>query len=61
MGVGGGVVWVCFSSERERGVLMTVAKEYVVYNNPRASSDEVAEEMVRLLVRLRRHLQVRRR
>ncbi len=38
-----------------------VAKEYVVYNNPRASSDEVAEEMVRLLVRLRRHLQVRRR
>ena len=37
-----------------------VAKEYVVYNNPRASSDEVAEEMVRLLVRLRRHLPSRR-
>lgn len=37
-----------------------VAKEYVVYNNPRASSDDVAEEMVRLLVRLRRHLPVRR-
>lgn len=38
-----------------------VAKEYVVYNNPRASSDDVAEEMVRLLVRLRRHLSGRRR
>jgi hypothetical protein len=37
-----------------------VAKEYVVYNNPRASSDDVAEEMVRLLVRLRRHLPARR-
>jgi hypothetical protein len=33
-----------------------VGKEYVVYNNPRASSDEVAEEMVRILIRLRRHL-----
>jgi hypothetical protein len=33
-----------------------VAKEYVVYNNPRAASDELAEEMVRMLVRVRRHL-----
>jgi hypothetical protein len=33
-----------------------VAKEYVVYNNPRASSDDFAEEMVRMLVRVRRHL-----
>ena len=33
-----------------------VAKEYVVYNNPRSSSDDFAEEMVRMLVRVRRHL-----
>lgn len=33
-----------------------VAKEYVVYNNPRAGSDELAEEMVRMLVRVRRYL-----
>lgn len=33
-----------------------VTKEYVVYNNPRAASDELAEEMVRMLVRVRRHL-----
>jgi hypothetical protein len=33
-----------------------VAKEYVVYNNPRAGSDELAEEMVRMLIRVRRHL-----
>jgi len=33
-----------------------VAKEYVVYNNPRASADDVAEDMVRMLVRVRRHL-----
>lgn len=33
-----------------------VAKEYVVYNNPRAESDELAEELVRMLVRVRRHL-----
>ncbi|MFN2569469.1 MAG: ATP-binding protein [Candidatus Dormibacteria bacterium] len=33
-----------------------VAKEYVVYNHPRASSDEVGEELVRMLVRLRRHV-----
>ena len=33
-----------------------VAKEYVVYNNPRAISDELAEELVRMLIRVRRHL-----
>lgn len=33
-----------------------VAKEYVVYNNPRAAADELAEELVRMLVRVRRHL-----
>jgi len=33
-----------------------VAKEYVVYNNPRASSDELGEELVRMLVRVRRHI-----
>jgi len=33
-----------------------VAKEYIVYNNPRAGPDELAEEMVRMLVRVRRHL-----
>ena len=32
------------------------AKEYVVYNNPRAASPDLAEEMVRMLVRVRRHL-----
>ncbi len=37
-----------------------VAKEYVVYNNPRASSDDLGEEMVRMLVRIRRHLPRRR-
>ena len=37
-----------------------VAKEYVVYNNPRASSREVGEELVRMLVRVRRHLPRRR-
>lgn len=36
-----------------------VAKEYVVYNNPRAESDELAEELVRMLVRVRRHLPAR--
>ncbi|HVM08379.1 MAG TPA: ATP-binding protein [Acidimicrobiales bacterium] len=36
-----------------------VAKEYVVYNNPRATSAEFAEEMVRMLVRVRRHLRRR--
>jgi len=33
-----------------------VAKEYVVYNNPRAATEELAEEMVRMLVRVRRHM-----
>ena len=37
-----------------------VAKEYVVYNNPRATSEELAEELVRMLVRVRRHLPRRR-
>ena len=32
-----------------------VAKEYVVYNNPRGNPTEVGEELVRLLVRIRRH------
>jgi hypothetical protein len=33
-----------------------VAKEYVIYNNPRATGDDLGEEMVRMLVRVRRHL-----
>jgi hypothetical protein len=33
-----------------------VAKEYVVYNNPRADGATLGEEMVRMLVRVRRHL-----
>jgi hypothetical protein len=37
-----------------------VAKEYVVYNNPRAQPDDLAEDMVRMLVRVRRHLPKRR-
>jgi hypothetical protein len=37
-----------------------VAKEYVLYNNPRAANDDLAEEMVRMLVRVRRHLPKRR-
>jgi hypothetical protein len=37
-----------------------VAKEYVVYNNPRATTEDLAEEMVRMLVRVRRHLPRRR-
>jgi hypothetical protein len=36
-----------------------VAKEYVVYNNPYAPSGELAEEMVRMLVRVRQHLRAR--
>jgi len=32
-----------------------VAKEYVVFNNPRADPSEVGEELVRILVRVRRH------
>jgi anti-sigma regulatory factor (Ser/Thr protein kinase) len=38
-----------------------IAKEYVVYNNPRADSDDLAEELVRMLIRVRRHLPTRRR
>ncbi len=37
-----------------------VAKEYVLYNNPRAANEDFAEEMVRMLVRVRRHLPKRR-
>jgi hypothetical protein len=37
-----------------------VAKEYVVYNNPRSSPEDLGEEMVRMLVRVRRHLPRRR-
>jgi hypothetical protein len=37
-----------------------VAKEYVVYNNPRAAPDELAEELIRVLVRVRRHMPRRR-
>jgi hypothetical protein len=37
-----------------------VAKEYVVYNNPQAPPEELSEELIRMLVRVRRHL-VRRR
>ena len=37
-----------------------VAKEYVVYNNPRAAAEELVEEMVRMLVRVRRHMPKRR-
>lgn len=33
-----------------------VAKEYVVYNNPLAAATDLGEEMVRMLVRVRRHL-----
>jgi hypothetical protein len=37
-----------------------VAKEYVVYNNPRSSTEDLGEEMVRMLVRVRPHLPRRR-
>jgi hypothetical protein len=33
-----------------------VAKEYVVYNNPRAAPEGLGEELVRMLVRVRRHI-----
>jgi hypothetical protein len=36
-----------------------VAKEYVLFNNPRAQPEQFAEEMVRMLVRVRRHLPTR--
>lgn len=38
-------------------LVQLVAKEFVVYNNPRASADAIGEDMVRMLVRLRRHIQ----
>jgi hypothetical protein len=37
-----------------------VAKEYVLYNNPRSAPDDFAEELVRMLVRVRRHMPRRR-
>ena len=37
-----------------------VAKEYVVYNNPRAAPGDLAEEMVRVVVMVRRHMPKRR-
>ncbi|KAA0232449.1 MAG: hypothetical protein JJLCMIEE_01363 [Acidimicrobiales bacterium] len=37
-----------------------VAKEYVVYNNPLTEPDELGEEMVRMLIRVRQHLPRRR-
>jgi hypothetical protein len=37
-----------------------VAKEYVVYNNPRSAGEDLAEEMVPMLVRVRRHMPKRR-
>lgn len=33
-----------------------VAKEYVLYNNPRAAPEDLTEEMVRMVVRVRRYL-----
>ena len=33
-----------------------VTKEYVVYNNPRAEPLEIGEELIRMLVRVRRHI-----
>jgi hypothetical protein len=36
-----------------------VAKEYIVFNNPRAAADDLGEELVRMLVRVRRHLRRR--
>lgn len=39
---------------------LLVAKEYVVYNSPRSAPDDLAEELVRVLVRVRRHLNRRR-
>jgi hypothetical protein len=37
-----------------------VAKEYVLYSNARSAPDEFAEELVRMLVRVRRHMPRRR-
>ena len=39
---------------------MLVAKEYVRYNNPRVSGPEMAEEMIGMLTRVRRHIPRRR-
>lgn len=33
-----------------------VVNEYVVYNQPRAQAEQIAEEMIRMLVRVRRHV-----
>ena len=33
-----------------------VTKEYVVYNNPRAEPQEIGGELIRMLVRVRRHI-----
>lgn len=50
--------------DKEAGLLdylaTLVSKEYVVYNNPKAAPEELAEELVRMLVRVRRHLPSRR-
>lgn len=37
-----------------------VAKELVLYNNPRGAPNDLAEEMVRMLVQVRRHLPAKR-
>jgi hypothetical protein len=37
-----------------------VAKEYVLFNNPRAKGPELSEDMVGMLIRVRRHLPRRR-
>ncbi len=46
--------------EDERSLLeylsTLVAKELVVYNNPRADPGELGEELIRMLVRVRRHM-----
>jgi hypothetical protein len=36
------------------------AERVVLYNNPRANPDDLAEEMVRMMVRVRRHMPRRR-
>jgi hypothetical protein len=52
------------AKEDEAGLLdylsTLVAKEYVVYNNPKASPQDLSEELIRMLVRVRRHLPKRR-
>jgi hypothetical protein len=54
------------TAKEDEGILLDylatlVAKEYVLYNNPRAAAADLSEEMVRVLVRVRRHLPRRRR